>query len=63
MMGELLFKRRRRSLLFATFIQHDTATACAAWAGVEPHYAPLVRHILAQLSRRTQSAVDPLSPP
>jgi hypothetical protein len=52
MEGELLFRRHKRRLLFATFIQHDRDAGRAAWATIEPMHAPLVRHILEEASRR-----------
>jgi hypothetical protein len=52
MPGQLLFKRERHALLFATFVQHDNPVARAVWAGVEPVHVPAVRHLLEQASRR-----------
>jgi hypothetical protein len=52
MPAELLFKRERHELLFATFVTHDNHVARAAWAAVEPMHAPIVRSILEQASRR-----------
>ena len=46
MPGELLFKRERDALLFATFVQHDNPVARAVWAGVEPVHVPIVRRVL-----------------
>jgi hypothetical protein len=52
MPGELLFKRGRHALLFATFVQHDNHVARAVWAAVEPVHVPTVRHVLEQATRR-----------
>ena len=52
MPGELLFKRKQDSLLFATFVQHDNHAARVLWAGVEPVHVPIVRQVLEQASRR-----------
>jgi hypothetical protein len=52
MPAELLFKRERHELLFATFVTHDNHVARAAWAAVEPMHVPIVRSILEQASRR-----------
>jgi hypothetical protein len=52
MPGELLFKRERGGLLFATFVQHDNAVARGIWAGVEPVHVPIVRRILEDARRR-----------
>jgi hypothetical protein len=46
MPGQLLFKRERRGLLFATFVQHGNHAARAVWAGVEPMHVPIVRRVL-----------------
>jgi hypothetical protein len=51
MPGELLFKRQRRALLFATFVQQSNPAARALWAGVEPAHVPIVRRILAHAGR------------
>ena len=52
MPGELLFKRRKRTLLYATFLQQDNPIARAMWAGVEPAHGPIVRRILERAARR-----------
>ncbi len=36
MPAELLFKRQRHTLLFATFVQKENAIARAVWAAVDP---------------------------
>ena len=53
--AELLFKRHRQRLLFATFVQHENRIARALWAGVEPVHRPIVRSILEQGSARERS--------
>ena len=60
MPGELLFKRRQRTLLFATFVQQDNQVARAVWARVEPVHVPIVRRLLEQGGRRagTNEAPD-----
>jgi hypothetical protein len=52
MSAELLFKRRQRTLLFATFVKHESPIARALWAGVESVHVSVVRHVLEQASRR-----------
>lgn len=44
--GELLFKRHRGKLLFATFVQIDTRTARATWTGAAPGHRIVVRRLL-----------------
>jgi hypothetical protein len=51
MPAELLLERRRRTLLFATFVQHDNPAARAVWAGVEPIHRPVVRSVLSGRAR------------
>ena len=46
MPGQLLFRRERAALLFATFVQQDNHAARALWAGVEPLHVPIVRRVL-----------------
>jgi hypothetical protein len=50
--AELLFKRRQRTLLYATFVQKKNHMARALWAGIEPGHRPVVRYLLEQASRR-----------
>ncbi len=50
--AELLFKRQKRTLLFATFLQQENSIARAVWAGVAPMHRPIVRYVLEQGSRR-----------
>ncbi len=52
MPAELLFKRERHALLFATFVQQDNPVARGLWAGVEPVHVPIVRRLLEQAGRR-----------
>jgi hypothetical protein len=52
MPGELLFERRQRSLLFATFVQHDNAIARAVWAATEPRHVEVVRRLLERAGKR-----------
>ena len=52
MPAELLFERRQRSLLFATFVQHDNVIARAVWAATEPVHLPVVRRVLEQAGQR-----------
>jgi hypothetical protein len=51
MPAELLLKRNRRSLLFATFVQQDNAIASAAWTGIEPVHKRVVPELLARFIR------------
>lgn len=57
MPGELLFKREREALLFATFVQQDNPAARALWARVESVHVRIVRRILEDASRRSLVAV------
>jgi hypothetical protein len=52
MPGELLIKRRRRGLLFATFVQQDNAIAHAVWSGIEPIHVRYVRRVLENAHER-----------
>jgi hypothetical protein len=52
MPGELLFKRERCSVLFATFVQQDNLAARVVWAAAEPVHLRVVRDVLGQASRR-----------
>jgi hypothetical protein len=52
MPGELLIKRRRRGLLFATFVQQDNAIAHAVWRGIEPIHVRYVRRVLENAHQR-----------
>ena len=46
MPAELLVMRRKRSLLFCTFVHHGNPAARAVWAGIEPVHVPIVRRVL-----------------
>lgn len=48
--GEVLFKRERRALVFATFIELRTADARTVWAGVAPRHRAVVRQLLERVS-------------
>jgi hypothetical protein len=50
--AEVLFKRQRQSLLFATFLQQANFIARAVWAGVAPGHRQMVRHLLEQAGGR-----------
>jgi hypothetical protein len=52
MPAELLFERWQRSLLFATFVQHDNLIARAVWAATQPAHVPVVRRVLEQAGKR-----------
>jgi hypothetical protein len=52
MPGELLFKREKNGLLFATFVRQDNRLAGAVWAATEPQHVPIVHDLLVQASRR-----------
>jgi hypothetical protein len=52
MPAELLFKRERHGLLFATFVQQRNPVARALWARVVPAHQRTVRSLLAQAARR-----------
>jgi hypothetical protein len=59
MAGELLFRRRRHTLLFATLVQQDNPIARAVWARVEPVHISVVRRVLEQASRRCRPRMQP----
>ena len=48
--AELLFERRRRTLLFATFVQQENPIARAVWAGLAPVHRQVVRYLLKRAS-------------
>ena len=50
MPGELLFKRERRGLLFATFVRHGNPAARALWGRVERVHVATVRRLLAAVA-------------
>jgi len=50
--AQLLFKRKRHTLLFCTFVQQENAIARAVWTGVEPVHRQVVPHLLEQGSLR-----------
>jgi hypothetical protein len=52
MPGELLFKRERAGLLFATFVRQDNRIARAVWAATEPQHVTIVRDLLEHAARR-----------
>jgi hypothetical protein len=49
--GELLFLRRERELLFATFIHLDNLVGRAVWAGIERRHRTIVPRLLARAVR------------
>jgi hypothetical protein len=51
MPAEVLLKRQRRTLLFATFVQRDNAIARVAWTGIELAYKRIVPELLEQRVR------------
>jgi hypothetical protein len=58
MPAELLFKRQRGTLLFATFVRHANPIARIVWAGIEQGHRPVVRYLLEQASRRSREMSD-----
>ncbi len=52
MPGELLFKRERHGLLFATFVQQKNPVARAVWARIAPRHQRVVRSLLTQAADR-----------
>jgi hypothetical protein len=52
MPAELLFVRRRRTLFFATFVQHENAAVRAVWDKVIPVHVRVVPQLLAAAARR-----------
>jgi hypothetical protein len=52
MPGQLLFKRERDGLLFATFVRQDNRIARAVWAATEPQHVTIVRDLLGHAARR-----------
>jgi hypothetical protein len=55
MPGELLLKKERDALLFATFVAQRNLIARAVWAVVEPVHVRVVRDILDQASQRLRT--------
>jgi len=55
MPGELLLKKERGALLFATFVAQRNPLARALWAVVEPVHVRIVRDILEQASQRLRT--------
>jgi hypothetical protein len=55
MPGELLLKKDRGALLFATFVAQRNPLARALWAVVEPVHVRIVRDILEQASQRLRT--------
>lgn len=51
MPAELLVRRERSELLFATLIEHDNSAVRAVWAGVTPYH----QRVVAQLVERAAS--------
>ena len=58
MRGELLFQRRKRTLLFATFLVHTNDVARTVWAGAAPMHRKIVRRLLEQAVRRAGDTPD-----
>ena len=52
MPGELLFKRERGGLLFATFVQQRNALARSVWGRAAPAHQRVVASLLTQAARR-----------
>jgi hypothetical protein len=52
--AELLFERRRQSLLFATFVQQENPIARAVWTGIGPGHRQVVRYVLEQGGHRVR---------
>ena len=52
MPGELLFRRERGGLLFATFVQQRNFLARAIWGRAEPAHQRVVASLLTQAARR-----------
>jgi hypothetical protein len=48
MPAELLLQRHDRTLLFATFVEHENACARAVWTGIEPVHKRIVPDLLAR---------------
>ena len=46
--AELLVKRRRQTVLFATLLHQQNQAARAVWAAVRPVHLPVVRFVLGQ---------------
>ena len=61
LMGEVLFKRRRHTLLLATFIQLDSSLMRAVWLGFAPGHRQAVRSLLRQGAGRERSEVTLLA--
>jgi hypothetical protein len=55
MPGELLFKKERGAVLFATFVAQNNLLARAVWAVTEPVHVRIVRDIMDLASRRLRT--------
>jgi hypothetical protein len=55
LLAEVLFKRRRETLLFATFVESTNPGARALWAGVAPAHRQGARYLLAQAAGRVRA--------
>jgi hypothetical protein len=53
--AEVLFKRRRETFLFATFVELKNPGARAPWAGVAPAHRQGARYLLAQAAGRLRA--------
>jgi hypothetical protein len=49
--GEVLFMRRKHTLLFATFVQHGNPVSRSVWAGIAPVHRQVVRNLLGRPSQ------------
>lgn len=52
MPAELLFKRRKQTLLFSTMVRHENLAVRTLWAGIAPGHRQVVRWLLAQATSR-----------
>ena len=52
MPAELLLLRRTDTLLFDTFVGHESTAARVVWAGIEPGHVPVARRVLEAACRR-----------
>ena len=55
LLAEVLFKRRRETLLFATLVELKNPGARALWAGVAPAHRQGARYLLAQAVGRVRA--------
>lgn len=52
--GQLLFRRERHGMLFATFVQHSNPAMRIAWERITPKHQQVVQSLLLHAARRAE---------